>query len=219
MFLKVESKLGVKFPSLNAMIIRVKGVEVRRELQDLESFKAEGVERTKGEWTLDELREQPIFRAYRDFFWRVEVDPTKTRPAAEALIRRVLRERPMPRINTLVDAYNLASIETAIPLAAFDEDDLSGELIMREAAEGEEFLGIGMEKPVVLQGGEVVVEDGAKLIAIYPYRDADACKITTSTRNTLMLICGVPNVEEDVLTRAGRVSVEFVTRFCGGSEA
>lgn len=219
MFLKVDSKLGVKFPGLNALIIRVKGVEVRRELQDLERFKAEVVEGTKGKWTLDELREQPIFRAYRDFFWRVGVDPTKTRPAAEALIRRVLRERPLPRINTLVDAYNLASIETAIPLAAFDEDDLSGELIMREAAEGEEFLGIGMEKPVVLQGGEAVVEDGAKLIAIYPYRDADACKITTSTRNTLMLICGVPNVEEDVLTRAGRVSVEFVTRFCGGSEA
>jgi DNA/RNA-binding domain of Phe-tRNA-synthetase-like protein len=219
MFLKVDSKLGVKFPGLNALIIRVKDVEVRRELQDLERFKAEVVERTKGKWTLDELREQPFYRAYRDFFWRVGVDPTKTRPAAEALIRRVLRERPLPRINTLVDAYNLASIETAIPLAAFDEDDLSGELLMREAAEGEEFLGIGMEKPVVLQGGEAVVEDGAKLIAIYPYRDADACKITTSTRNTLILICGVPKVEEDVLTRAGRVSVEFVTRFCGGSEA
>jgi DNA/RNA-binding domain of Phe-tRNA-synthetase-like protein len=219
MFLKVDSKLGARFPGLNALIIRVKGVEVRRELQDLELFKAEVVERTKGKWTLGELREQPIFRAYRDFFWRVGVDPTKTRPAAEALIRRVLRERPLPRINTLVDAYNLASIETAIPLAAFDEDDLSGELLMREAAEGEEFLGIGMEKPVVLQGGEVVVEDGMKLIAIYPYRDADACKITTSTRNTMMLICGVPNVQEDVLNRAGRVSVEFVTRFCDGSGA
>jgi DNA/RNA-binding domain of Phe-tRNA-synthetase-like protein len=219
MFLKVDSNLGARFPGLNALIIRVKGVEVRRELQNLERFKAEVVERTKGKWTLDELREQPIFRAYRDFFWRVGVDPTKTRPAAEALIRRVLRERPLPRINTLVDAYNLASIKTAIPLAAFDEDDLSGELLMREAAEGEEFLGIGMEKPVVLQGGEAVVEDGAKLIAIYPYRDADACKITASTRNTLMLICGVPNVEEEVLARAGRVSVEFVTRFCGGSEA
>jgi len=219
MFLKVDSNLGTRFQGLNALIIRVKGVEVRRELQDLERFKADVVERTKGKWTLEELREQPIFRAYRDFFWRVGVDPTKTRPAAEALIRRVLRKRPLPRINTLVDAYNLASIETVIPLAAFDEDDLSGELLMREATEGEEFLGIGMEKPVVLQGGEAVVEDEAKLIAIYPYRDADACKITTSTKNTLMLICGVPNVDEKVLTRAGRVSVEFVTRFCGGSEA
>ncbi len=219
MFLKIGPKLGTRFPGLSALIIRVEGVEVGRELEELEDFKVEVMERTQGRWTLDQLREHPVFRAYRDFFWRVDVDPTKTRPASEALIRRVLRGRPIPKINTLVDAYNLASIETAIPLAAFDEDELSGELLMREAVTGEEFLGIGMEKPVVLKGGEAVVEDGAKLIAIYPYRDADACKITLSTENTLMLICGVPNVDEDVLEGAGRVAVEYVTRFCGGSEA
>lgn len=219
MYLKIGSSLSVKFPGLSAMIIRVNGVEVRRELEELEGFKAEVMERTQGKWTLDQLREHPIFRAYRDFFWRVDVDPTKTRPAAEALIRRVLRRRPIPKINTLVDAYNLASIDTAIPLAAFDEDSLSGELLMREAVADEEFLGIGMDKPVVLRGGEAVVEDGEKLIAIYPYRDADACKIRLSTEKTLMLICGVPNVGEDVLERAGRVAVEYVTKFCGGSEA
>lgn len=219
MFLKIGPKLGTRFPGLSALIIRVKGVEVGRELEELEEFKVEVMERTRGRWALDQLREHPVFRAYRDFFWRVDVDPTKTRPASEALIRRVLRGRPIPKINTLVDAYNLASIETAIPLAAFDEDGLSGELIMREAVTGEEFLGIGMEKPVVLKGGEAVVEDGEKLIAIYPYRDADACKIKLTTKNTLMLICGVPNVGDDVLERAGRVAVEYVTRFCGGSEA
>ena len=219
MYLRIDPNLGAKFPGLNALIIRVKGVEVKRESVKLEEFKTEVTEKTKNLWNLDELKEHPVFRAYRDFFWRMGVDPTKTRPAAEALIRRVLRGRPLPRINTLVDAYNLASIETAIPLAAFDEDGLAGELLMREAVSGEEFIGIGMERPVVLKGGEPVVEDGEKLIAIYPHRDADACKITPDTTNTLMLICGVPNVDIETLERAGRVAVEFVTRFCGGSEA
>lgn len=94
-----------------------------------------------------------------------------------------------------------------------------GELTMREAAEGERFLGIGMDKPVVLEGGEAVVEDEEKLIAVYPYRDADACKITLETRDTLMLVCGVPNIGDEVLERAGRVTVDYITRFCGGSEA
>ena len=199
------------------MIIRVKGVEVRRELQDLERFKADVVERTKGKWTLEELREQPIFRAYRDFFWRVGVDPTKTRPASEALIRRVLRGRSLPRINTFVDAYNLASMESAVPLAAFDMAGLSGDLLMREANTGEKFLGIGMEKPVVLEGGEIVIEDGEKLVAIYPYRDAEVSKITVDTEDILMLVCGVPNVGSDVLENAERISLDYVTRFCGGS--
>ena len=219
MYLNVDQGLQSKFPGLKAQVFRVNGVEVRQSDAGLEEFKAEVVERTKEKWVLDQLREHPVFRAYRDFFWRVGVDPTKTRPAAEALIRRVLRGRPLPRINTLVDAYNLASIDTAIPLAAFDLGGLVGELTMREAAEGERFLGIGMDKPVVLEGGEAVVEDEEKLIAVYPYRDADACKITLETRDTLMLVCGVPNIGDEVLERAGRVTVDYITRFCGGSEA
>jgi len=154
MLLKIDPVLNNRFPGLGAQIVIIRDVEARREHPELERFKADVADRVRKRWTLDELRENPVFRAYRDFFWRIGVDPTKTRPAAEALIRRILRGRTLPKINTLVDAYNLASIETAVALAAFDESGLAGELVMREAEAGEEFLGIGMEKPRVLQGGE-----------------------------------------------------------------
>lgn len=219
MSLDIEAGLKEKFPGLGAILLRVEGVEVRRELSVLEAFKGEVYERTRDAWTLDQLREQPVFRAYRDFFWRVGVDPTKTRPAAEALIRRVLRGRPIPKINTFVDSYNLASIVSTIPLAAFDLDGLSGGLLMREAMEGEEFVGIAMEKPIILGGGETVVEDGEKLVAIYPYRDADESKITLDTENVLLMVCGVPNIIGDTLKDASRIALEYVTRFCGGSRA
>jgi DNA/RNA-binding domain of Phe-tRNA-synthetase-like protein len=217
--LEVDKALETKFPSLSALVLRLKGAKVRPEDPGLEAFKGEVIERIRGRWALEQLREHPVFRAYRDFFWRVGVDPTKTRPASEALIRRVLRGRPLPRINTFVDAYNLASMEAAVPLAAFDMAWLSGDLLMREAEAGEEFLGIGMKKPVVLDGGEVVVEDGEKLVAIYPYRDAEVAKITVDSEDILMLVCGVPNVASEILGQAERISSEYVTRFCGGSIA
>jgi DNA/RNA-binding domain of Phe-tRNA-synthetase-like protein len=219
MLLEVEDELQERFQGLSAQVGRVRGLEIVRELPELEEFKSEVFQRARERWTLDQLREEGTFRAYRDFFWRMGVDPTKIRPASEALLRRVLRGRSLPVINTFVDAYNLASVETAIPLAAFDEDQLSGSLLMRMAEAGELFLGIGMEKPVELKGKEAVVDDGQKLVAIYPYRDADACKITTSTRNVLMLFCGVPNIGHSILRNAGRVAVDYVTRFCGGAEA
>jgi DNA/RNA-binding domain of Phe-tRNA-synthetase-like protein len=219
MLLDVEYELQERFPGLRALVGKVRGLDIVRKLPELEEFKSEVFKRARERWTLDQLREEETFRAYRDFFWRMGVDPTKIRPASEALLRRVLRERPLPVINTFVDAYNLASVETAIPLAAFDEDQLSGPLLMRTAVAGELFLGIGMEKPAELKGGEAVVDDGEKLVAIYPYRDADACKITTATRNALMLFCGVPNIGSSILQDASRVAVEYVTRFCGGAEA
>lgn len=217
MYVDVDSDLKTKFPGLKARYVVLRGVKVGRESLELEGFKSEVAERVKQLWTLDQMREHPVFRAYRDFFWRIGVDPTKNRPASEALIRRVLRGRALPVINTLVDSYNLASMDSAIPLAAFDEDELAGELMMREANPGEKVLGIGMEKPVTLGGGEAVVEDGEKLVAVYPYRDADVSKITLATSNLLLMICGVPNIDDALLEKATRMGVDYVTRFCGGT--
>jgi DNA/RNA-binding domain of Phe-tRNA-synthetase-like protein len=218
MFLKVDAFLAERFPGLSAQIIKINGVKVEQEKPELESLKSEIFKQIREKWSLNDLREQSIFRAYRDFFWRIGVDPTKTRPAAEALIRRILHGRRIPKINTLVDAYNLASVINAVALAAFDMDKLSGEIFMREAKTGEKFLGIGMAKPIVLRGREVVVTDGEKLIAVYPYRDAEEGKITEESKRVLLLVCGVPGLEDNILNDARRVALKYVTRFCDGVE-
>ena len=183
----------------------------------LEEFKRESLQEIQAAYDLENLKDRPILRAYRDFFWKLGVDPTKTRPAAEALIRRLLRGKPLPRINTLVDAYNLASIKTEIAIAAFDSDKIRGELTMRYAETGEEFLGIGMKTPLQLNGREIVISDEKKLLAVYPYRDAEDTKVTEATRNVLLLFCGVPGIPMQKLLEAKDVTLKFVTKFCGGT--
>jgi len=92
MWLEVSPGLAARFPGLRALTIRMEDVEVHRQSVELEAFKVEVTENAKGRWTLDQLREHPRFRAYRDFFWRVGVDPTKTRPEDKHL-RRCLQSR------------------------------------------------------------------------------------------------------------------------------
>jgi len=70
----------------------MQGVMVERQNPELESFKMELIKKVREQYDLESLRDQPTFRAYRDFFWRIGIDPTKNRPAAEALIRRVREE-------------------------------------------------------------------------------------------------------------------------------
>jgi phosphoenolpyruvate synthase (EC 2.7.9.2) len=41
--------------------------------------------------SLEGLKEDPVVRAYRDFYWRLGIDPTKVRPSSEALARRAFR--------------------------------------------------------------------------------------------------------------------------------
>jgi DNA/RNA-binding domain of Phe-tRNA-synthetase-like protein len=216
MVLEIESRLKGRFPGLQVIVEYVDGVKVESSGADLQRFKEEVLGEVKQKYNLESLKDVVVFRAYRDFFWKVGIDPTKIRPAAEALIRRILAGKPIPTINNVVDAYNLASIKTEIALAAFNRDELKGGLLMRTAERGERFLGIGMSEPMELNGGEIIISDEEKLVAVYPYRDAERSKVSGRTRNLLILVCGVPGIDESVLVDAGRVAVDLVTRFCGG---
>jgi DNA/RNA-binding domain of Phe-tRNA-synthetase-like protein len=216
MELKISPDLAESFAGLQALIAYIRGIKVEKSNIELEVFKEKIVKEIKNKYSIESLKDVPILRAYRDFFWRVGIDPTKVRPAAEALIRRILGGKSIPSINNVVDAYNLASIKTEIALAAFDEDKVQGNLIMRFARKGEKFLGIGMKEPKELQGREIVVSDDVKLVAIYPYRDADESKLNEKTRNVLLMVCGVPGISKESLITAKNIAVEYITKFCGG---
>jgi len=216
-YLTISPEVKESFPDLQVLVNSIENVTVKKVDPRLEAFKREVIQETKAAYDIESLKDEPVFRAYRDFFWKIKVDPTKNRPAAEALIRRVVSGKPLPRINTLVDAYNLASIKTEIAIAAFDADRLRGKLRMRYSEKDEEFLGIGMKKPLRLQGGEIVIQDEEKLVAVYPYRDAESSKVTEATRNVLLLFCGVPGISLEKLYEAMKVASDFITRFCGGT--
>ena len=39
--------------------------------------------RVKDKYKLETLKDEPIIKAYRKFFWRIGIDPTKVRPSSE----------------------------------------------------------------------------------------------------------------------------------------
>jgi len=216
--MRIVPELQSSFPGLRVVELKMEGLEVKGVDTTLESFKREVQDRVRQRFaSLTEVKDRPIFRAYRDFFWRVGIDPTKVRPAGEALTRRILGGRDLPTVNTAVDAYNLASVETSIAIAAFDVGTIEGEsLVMRRAAKGEPFHGIGMASPDSLTGVEVVIEDqdSHKLIAVYPYRDSNDSRVTERTKDVLFLMCGVPGIDETTLDVASDLTREYVGRFC-----
>jgi DNA/RNA-binding domain of Phe-tRNA-synthetase-like protein len=210
---EVESSLQGKHPGLMALATHVHELTILKTSAELEALKKEVNAEVRAKYTLEKLKDLPIIHSYRDFFWRVGIDPTKIRPAAEALIRRILAGKDIPTINTLVDAYNLASIKTCVALAAFDESRLQGSLLMRSAKAQEDFLGIGMEKPMLLGGGEIVVADAQKLVAVYPYRDAYDSRVTDATRKITLMVCGCPGIDEETLIEAETTAAALIMRF------
>jgi len=216
--MRVDPALEAGFPGLRVVELEADGLRVKKADRALELLKVQVYQETRTSGlSLETLKDHPLLKAYRDFYWKVGIDPTKTRPAAEALLRRVLGGREIPTINTLVDAYNLVSLKTAVAIAAFDSGHVHSQaFLLRPAHPGERFLGIGMAEPVTLEGREVVIEDTAdrELVAVYPFRNAERGKVTEETRHAFLLMCGVPGVEDPPLVRAKDLCDEFLSEFC-----
>jgi len=201
--------VSLAYLEIREMHIGVMGEKVTELLKEVS-------QKTRGDLTIEAVKDRADFRAYRDFFWRLGVDPTKTRPASEALVRRILKGSSIPRINDFVDSYNIASVETGIPIAAFDSEALDEDITLRFSGQGEEFQGIGMEESRVIDQQMLVMSSGSDLIAVYPYRDADASRITTETRDAVLIACGVPSIGGEALLRAAGKSRDYVISSCGG---
>ncbi len=207
-FIRVEWHPRVKsaYPQLVMVIAKFTGINAEKRFDEIGRLEAEAFEEIKGKYTLESLKHDPVVRAYRDFYWRLSIDPTKQRPASEALIRRVLGDGSIWRINKFVNSYNLASAITGVTLGAYDINRIRGSLMVRFAGLGELFQGIGMPSPKPLNGNEIVVSDEEGIVSIYPYRDSERTKITEDTREAILVAYGVPGVPVSLLEEAVKVT-------------
>lgn len=159
---------------------------------------------------IESLKDHPTVRALRDFYWRIGIDPTKTRPSSEALARRFIASRKVPKINNVVDAGNMASIETLVPIGIYDADKIVGDVTLRLAYDKEEFIDISNEKHV-LQGREIVLSDSNGIIHVFPYRDAFRTKVSEDTKKVLIIGCGVLGMEQGLTKIAVDRTLELIT--------
>jgi hypothetical protein len=55
----------------------------------------------------------------RKLYRAVGLDPTKTRPSSEALLRRIVKGKPLYRVHPLVDLFNLVSVTAQLSVGLY----------------------------------------------------------------------------------------------------
>jgi DNA/RNA-binding domain of Phe-tRNA-synthetase-like protein len=211
-----ESQVSGKFANLIVGIGLINGVCIEENNQQLCLLKKIVYEEVDGRFEIDRLKEDLTVRVYRDFYWKLDIDPTKTRPSGEALLRRILHGEELPNISTAVDAYNLASMKTIIPISGFDLERIAPPFQVRFAKENEKFTGIGMKTPILLERNMLVLADDKQVLCIYPYRDCEHTKITLKTRNIALVGYGVPGTTSSQIKEAVEVALTFIREVAGG---
>lgn len=169
-------------------------------LEEMERLRLRLLEQHRGRPPAEIEGLAPARRLYRAF----GIDPTRTRPSSEALLRRVLQEKPLPVISNAVDLCTLLSLEFLLPMGLYDADRIAGPVRLRRGAPGESYPGI--RKDAVGLEGRPVLSDSAGPFG-NPTSDSLRTCVGESTRSLWLVLFAPPDSASEILSAfLGRAS-------------
>lgn len=206
----VDPDLAEEFPRLRLFWIEVaagsgkSGPEVRARLKEMSSRFTGG--------KAVQLRQEPVPWAYRVFFRQVGIDPDTRRTPVEEIALERMKHGGFRSRNLLDDAILIATIETGVPVIAFDADRVDGELGLRLSNEGELMGDAG--RP--LSARQIVIADAVRTLAVLFADRDDERGVTWETKRMLLCspqVSGVPDIsiEEALWTVADIVLAGTLT--------
>lgn len=190
--LKIRTDLDLEFAALELYEL-----EVTEPREDFELEVARATQAVRAGTIGDIGRARALYR-------RFGTDPTRMRPSSEALLRRLKKGDPLPRVNSLVDVANALSVQLQVPVGLYDLDKAQGDgLTIRLGADGESYAGIGKEQVNV--GGRLCVADAAGPCG-NPSADSSRTMITTATERAAWIYF-LPVSDDDIDRTAELVAV------------
>ena len=138
-------------------------------------------------------------------------DPARYRGSAEALLRRVIAGKGLPRINNVVDVINYVSVESRLPVGLYDLAHVAGDIVFRAGRVGETYKGIG-KYDLNLEGLPVFCD------ALGPHgsptSDSERTMVTEATGQVLAILISFSGA--DTLQRWGLQMKELLERYASG---
>lgn len=167
--------------------------------------------RFRQELTPETLKDLTSIAATRRIYKACGKDPSRYRPASEALIRRMLQGKELYQRDTLVDLVNLASIAFGYSIGGFDADKFVGDtLTLGIGREGEPYEGIG--RGMINIHGLPVYRDAQGGVGT-PTSDNERTKMMLATTHLLVLINGYDGDERRVCQNAEYIQ-ELLRKYC-----
>jgi DNA/RNA-binding domain of Phe-tRNA-synthetase-like protein len=206
-------RFKVERDGLSIWLAKLRAVKIGKSSKEFEAYEQEIFEEIRSQDDLASMKDDTLFRSYRDLYWTFGMDPTKQRVSSEALRRRILRGLNLWRISDVVDVANLASAYHKLPIGLVDDSKRVGELQIRTAHKSESFVRIG-GKTIHCRGREIVLADDEKIVCFgYATHDSEETKVTPETKDVLFLIYGAQAVTNRVMNSAVETTTDMINRW------
>lgn len=140
--LRIHPELKAKCPKANLGCVEA-AVSTQATPADLDQALRACEERIAKMSDPRSVLEAPAILATRSGYKALGKDPARYRGSAEALLRRLIAGKGLPRINSVVDVINLVSVESRLPIGLYDLAQVEGAIEFRAGRAGETYKGIG----------------------------------------------------------------------------
>jgi DNA/RNA-binding domain of Phe-tRNA-synthetase-like protein len=184
MQITIDAKLKAKCPRTELACVTARVEAGASPAALLEEMKARETEIQKLPFPRGVL-ESPQILAARAAYKALGKDPARYRGSAEALLRRVVAGKGLPQINSVVDAINLVSVESRLPIGLYDLGHVTGEIVFRAGRAGETYKGIG-KYDLNLEGLPIFCDVAGPHGS--PTSDSERTMVTAATKEVLAVI-------------------------------
>lgn len=160
------------------------------------------------EYSISDVLNIPLIKVARDSYKALGKDPSRYRLAVESLYRRIVKGNKLYRINSVVDAGNILSIDTMRSTAILDLDKILGDVYIRIGKSSDEYYGIGRGK---IDVSDIPVYEDSLSPFGSTTSDTERTMITLNTKHIAVFIICFDNslYEEDE-----KIMINLFTNYC-----
>ena len=205
--------LGVKI-----LTARVSNIKNTKSSPTLDSFIEEELVKIKTYWQDKDYKQDPILQGFKELHTSVGRSNRDYPASPEVLLRLLIERDRFPRINCVVDIYNLFSVKTHLALGAHDIEKVNGNITLRLTRGDETFVPLGRQEKVQVPAGEYAyIDDGNNIICRMEVLQIEPTKITEDSKDIFLIIQGNKNTDTQYIKETTDDLLTTLTKSCGGN--
>ena len=192
----IAEEVRARVPGLFVESVAADGLSVSKDASHLDLVISEILQRWSASTPGDPGR-VPEILSYRELNRRFSTQFGAVVPAVENVVTRFVMKGNFPRINSLVDAANVASLRNMIPVGLFDRQAIAGDLTLGIASGDEKIVPLGKTRSEAVPAGFPVLHDDEKVISIVGVRDSAQTMIVPTTTAVLAFSWGIEGISRE----------------------
>ena len=200
---------------LKIIVITIDGVNINKETKKFLNFKEKAYNALHKKYQNFDIETDLILRGFHKIHKEIGLKRRKNTPVNELILKKFLKKETIPCENVLYHLYNIALLDSRLPIFICDKDKINGNITLKLAHNTSTYIDQNGELRQI-NPNEYIYEDKEKIIQKLETSQNKEVQITKDTKNILITIEGNENTSTEYLIEVASEIIDLITTYCHG---